>query len=251
MVGGLFWGEPRDGRKDAEGVAGQENDVLRVTALGVVGAVVDEFDRVGATGVLRFARVSKVGHAALIEDDVFQHRAEATGGAEDGRLVFFGEIDELGVAPSFEVEDAVGAPTVLVVTDEGALGICGKRGLSGAGEPEENGRVLAVGVGRTVHGEDALLRQDEVHHREDRLLDFTSVSASANDHFFGGVIDDDKDVGIHAINLWDGLKVRCVKHGELRRMIGQFILVWADKHVPGKGAVPSVVGHHADGEGFA
>ena len=93
------------------------------------------------------AGVVEVRHASIVEDDVFQDRAEATGRPENGRLIFFGEVDELGIAATFEVEHTVGAPAVFVVTDEGALRIGGKRGLPRTRETEEDGRVFTGGVG--------------------------------------------------------------------------------------------------------
>ena len=47
------------------------------------------------------------------------------------------EPDALGVAAAFEIEDAAVAPAVLVVADQPALRVGGKRGLAGSGEAEE------------------------------------------------------------------------------------------------------------------
>ena len=250
VVGGLLWREPRNGREHAKGVAGQENDVLRVTSPRVSRAVVDEFDWVGATRVLRLARVVEVRHASVIEDDVFQDRTEATGGPKDGGLIFFGEVDELGVAAALEVEHAVGTPPVFIVAHQGALWVGGKGGFPGAGQAEENGRVFPIGVGGTVHGKDALLGENEVHHRENRLLDFAGVAAAADDDFFGRVVDDDEDVRVHPIHGRIGLEMRGMKHGELRLMRCQTRLIGAHEHVSRKGAVPCVVRDHTDGQGF-
>ena len=192
----------------------------------------------------------EVGHALAVDHDVFEHRPVFAGGGEDGGFVLFREVDELGVATAFEVEHTVGAPAVFVVADESALRVGGKRGLSRTGEAEEDGRVFAGGVGRAVHGEDALLWQDEVHHGEDRFLDFTSVAGTTDDDFFGGVIDDDKALGVQTVALGVGLEVRCVKNGEFRLVLGQLFGAGADEHVAGEGVVPGVVVDHADGQGF-
>ena len=61
---------------------------LRVAALGVSRSVVDEFNRVGASCVLRLWRVVEVGHAIAVEDGVFGHRTVLAGGGECW-LVFF------------------------------------------------------------------------------------------------------------------------------------------------------------------
>ena len=121
VVGGLLRREAGDGWQHAKGVAGQENDVLRVPSLRVRGAVVDEFNRVGASRVLRLAGVVEVGNTGLVEDDVLQDRTKATGGAEDSGLVLFGEVDQLGVAATLEVEHTVGAPSVFIVTHQSTL----------------------------------------------------------------------------------------------------------------------------------
>ena len=250
VVGGLLWRESGNGWKHAKSVAGQENDVLRVTSPRVSRAVVDEFDWVGATRVLRLAGVVEVRHAGVVEDDVFQDRSEATGRPENGGFVFFGEVDELGVAAALEVEHAVGAPPVFIVAHQSALWISGQGGFPGAGQAEENGRVFPIGVGGTVHGKDALLGENEVHHRENRFLDFAGVAAAADDDFFGRVVDDDEDVRIHPIHGWIGLEMRGMKHGELRLMLRQARRIGAHKHVSRKGAVPCVVRDHTDGQGF-
>ena len=101
-----------------------------------------------------------------------------------------------------------------------------------------------------MHGEDALLGQDEVHDRENRFLDFTRVTAAADDDFLGRVIDDDEDVRVHPVHGRIGLEMWRMEHGELRLMLRQTRRIGAHEHVPGKGAVPRVVRDHADGQGF-
>ena len=54
-------------------------------------------------------RVGEVDVAIVIEHDVLQHRAEAQR-LENVRLAFRREVDRLGVAAAFDVEDAVVAP---------------------------------------------------------------------------------------------------------------------------------------------
>src|SRR5699024_11502762 len=52
------------------------------------------------------------------------------------------QVDALGVAAALEVEDAVGAPAVLVVADQLAAGVGGQGGLAGAGQAEEDGGLM-------------------------------------------------------------------------------------------------------------
>ena len=92
-----------------------------------------------------FEPSSKSGSRVLVvEHHVLQHRAEALAGGVDLRLGFLRQLDALGVAAAFEIEDAVLAPAVLVVADQRAVRVGGERGLAGAGEAEED-RAVAVG----------------------------------------------------------------------------------------------------------
>ena len=101
-----------------------------------------------------------------------------------------------------------------------------------------------------MHGEDAFLWENEVHHGEDGLLDFTSVASTTNDDFFGSVVDDDKALGVQTVALGVGLEVRCVKNGEFRLVLGQLVGAGANEHVAGEGVVPGIVVDDADGQGF-
>jgi len=250
VVGRLGGREPGDRRKDTESVARQENDVLRMAALGVGGAVVDELNRVRTAGVLGLARVVEIGHTVGIKDDVFQHRAVLPGGGEDGRFILFGQVDQLGIAAALEIEDAVGTPAVLVIADEGPFRVGRQGGLPGSGESEEDGRVVAVGVGGAVHGQDALLGKDEVHHREDRFFDLTCVTGPADDDFFPSIVHDDEAVGVEAIGFGVRFEVRCVKYREFGCVLLQLCIVGSNEHVAGEGVVPGVVVDHTDGQRF-
>ncbi len=122
-------------------------------APGVAG-VRDEVERVGGARVLGLPRVVEVDHARVVVDDhVLQHGAEARAGLVDLGLGVTRELDRLGVATTFEVEDAVVGPAVFVVADERALGVGGEGRLAGAGEPEEERDVSPRSdVGGAVHG---------------------------------------------------------------------------------------------------
>ena len=89
VVSSLRGRQAGDGWEHPKGIAGQEDDVLRVTALGIGRSVVDEFDGVGAACVLRLRGVVEVGNTLAVKDDVFEHRAVLAGGGEDGGFIFF------------------------------------------------------------------------------------------------------------------------------------------------------------------
>ena len=67
----------------------------------------------------------------LIKHHVLQHRAKADG-LPDLWLALLLEADALGVAAALDVEHPVVAPAVLVVPNQGPLGVCGQRGLARA-----------------------------------------------------------------------------------------------------------------------
>ena len=88
-----------------------------------------------------------------IEHHIFEHAAEAQR-VPDLRLVLFRELDALGVAAAFEVEDSVGAPSVLIVADQVRDGIGRERRLARARQSEEQrAHAVVADVGRAVHGE--------------------------------------------------------------------------------------------------
>ncbi len=129
-------------------------------------------------------------------------------GGEDLGLALAPQADHLGVAAALEVEDAVVAPAVLVVADQRALGIGREGRLAGAREAEEERHVVAVAavVGAAVHGEDALLRQQVVHHAEDALLDLAGVLGAADQHQALGEVDQDEGRGAGAVGRRIGVQ---------------------------------------------
>ena len=145
VVARLLGRELRDGREDAERVAGEHDDVLglrRDMARDL--RVRDELDGVRAAGVLRYARVVVVGHARDgVVHDVLEHGSEPDR-VEDLRLLLRAEVDALCVAATLNVEDAVIGPDVLVVADEETARIGREGGLARAGEIEEEGDIALL-----------------------------------------------------------------------------------------------------------
>ena len=119
----------------------------------------------------------------------------------DLRLGLLRKADDLGVAAVLEIENAVVAPAVLVVANQVAVGVGGKRGLAGAGEAEEDGHVAVVAdVGGAMHGQHAFQRQQEVEHGEDGLLDFAGVVRAPDNGQALAEIEDDEGVGAGAVH---------------------------------------------------
>jgi len=206
-----------------------------------VRGVRDEVQRIGATGVFGARGVVEVGHAGFIKDDVLEHGAEALGGRVDFRLGFGRQADGLGVAAAFEVENAVFAPTMLVVADQRALRVGRKRGLTGTGKAEEDGRVtLRADIGRAVHRHDTLGRQHVIECREDRLLHFAGVGRAADQNDAVGEVAGDDRFRTAAVAGRIGAEARQVDDGQLglevvkRRTLRTDQQVTDEQRMPGK-----------------
>ena len=168
----------------------------------------------------------------LIEHHVFQHRAKAQR-LEDVRLALGRQIDRLGVAAAFDVEDAVVAPAMLVVADEMALGVGGQRRLARAAEAEEQRRRagLFVGRGRAVHREHSALRRQVVRDGEDALLHLAGVFGAEDDELLVLNAEIDARRRAHAGGELVGGKCARIDNDELRLAeTCQFLLRGADEH---------------------
>ena len=96
------------------------------------------------------------------------------------------EIDDLGVATAFEVEDTVFGPAMLVIADQGPGAIRGQGRLTRPGKTEENSNIAFLAdIGGAVHRQNVTVRQHVVKVTEDRLLNFTRVlGAGDQNHAF-------------------------------------------------------------------
>ena len=211
--------------------------------------VIDETHRIGHPGVLGLGTVVVVGHAVLVEHHVLEHAAEADR-VPDLRLALFGQLDALGVAAALDVEDAVVGPAVLVVADEPAIGIGGKRGLAGSGESEEEcdvGGVLLVDVARAVHREDVEVGQVVVHRVEDRLLHLTGVSGAEDDDLPLLETLDDREIVLHPVLLGVlDLEVARVVDDPVGFEAVQLVLLGIDEEGLREQAVPGFLGEDRD-----
>ena len=159
------------------------------------------------------------------------------------RLGLVRELDGLGVAAAFEIEDAVRAPAVLVVADQGAVRIGRERGLARAGQAEEQRAVAVLAdIGRAVHRHHALRRQVEVERGEDRLLHLAGVGRAADQHDLAGEIDRHHRVGAFAPAMTLGVRLerRHVDDGQVgdeaaraRRARGRIKQLADEQRVPG------------------
>ena len=247
VIHGLARGEPGDGRQHTEGVSRQHDDGVGLARNAGEAGIGDVADGIGAAGVLGQRRVVEVELAGLlVHHHVFEHGGETAGGGEDFRLRLRRQLDHLGVAAAFEVEQAVGAPAVLVVTDELAVRVGGECRLAGAGEAEENGGVvLLADIHRAVHRHDLLRRQLVVEHGEDRLLHFARIGRAGNQHDLAGEVAGDHGLGAAAVTGRIGLEARQVDDGEFRREVLKLVHHRLDEQVLDEQRMPGIFGDHA------
>lgn len=145
MVACLLGREPTHGREYTKRVARKHNNVA---GLAVDRArymrVRDEFNRIRAARVLRDANVVIVGRPrSRVVDDVLEDAAKAD------RIVYLGllrgrEVDGLGIATSFDVEDTSVGPYVLIITDEKAPRVSAERCLSRSRQTEKECHITVV-----------------------------------------------------------------------------------------------------------
>lgn len=147
---GLGAVELGDGGQDTAGITGEEDDVGGhvVGQAGDLG-VGDVLDGVGAAGVLGESDIVVVNLAGDgVKDDVLKDGAVADGVVDIG-LLLGGQANALGVAATLNVEDTAVTPAVLVIADQGAVGVGRQGGLAGSRQTEEECDIAVLAlVGR-------------------------------------------------------------------------------------------------------
>ena len=106
---------------------------------------------------------------------------------------------------------------MLVIADEHAVRVGGQGGLAGAGEAEEHGGVarIRIHVRGAVHREHAVRREQEVHDGEDALLHLARVAGARDDDDLLVEVDQNRSLGVDAVQLGDALAARRTQHGEV------------------------------------
>jgi hypothetical protein len=98
-----------------------------------------------AVGIVHFA-------GSGFKPAVFQKRAEPDGFVNIG-FAFFAQVDDFGIASTFEIENLFSGPAVFVVANQFAVRVGRECGFSCTGKSEkQSGLTIAAFVGRTVHG---------------------------------------------------------------------------------------------------
>ena len=191
-----------------------------------------------------FEPSSKSGTRVSSSSTTFSSTApKRLAGGKDLGLGFLRQLDALGVAAAFEIEDAVIAPAVLVVADQRAVRIGRQRGLAGAGQAEEDrGVALGSDIGRAVHRHHALGGQIIVQRGEDRLLHLAGIIRPADQDDLAGEIDRDDVLGAHAVTFGIGAEARHVDDGEFGHEIPERRGLGADQQRADEQRVPGEFG---------
>mmetsp|Transcript_888 Transcript_888/g.1700 ORF Transcript_888/g.1700 Transcript_888/m.1700 type:complete len:535 (-) Transcript_888:1108-2712(-) len=244
--------QPRDRGQDAEGVAGQHNDILGRATLAGRGGIRDHLDRVSAAHVRGQAVVVEVQlQRILVVDHVLDHGRELLGRSVDLRLCLFPQVDGLGVAATLEVEDPVIRPAMFVIADQGAARIGRERRLAGARKAEERRAVVGIAdgvVGRAMHRHDAFAGQDVVEQGEDGLLVLARVFRVADQDQLLLEVQRDHRLGGTPMARRVCLETRAVDDGELGNEGRQLFGVRATQQVADEKVVPCQFGDHANVE---
>jgi hypothetical protein len=125
----LSRGKLGDGREDTVRIAGEEEDGVGMVAKGLRLVVGNVVDGVGDTAILSLLSVEVIHFLGDRIDHNILEKSIALDGTVDIWLRLLGEVDGLGVASSFKVENSLVVPSMLIVTDELATEKCedGKR----------------------------------------------------------------------------------------------------------------------------
>ena len=107
MIRGLLWCEFGEGRENPEGITGEEYYILRITCHGIGGPVLYGLYGIRPPGVLSERVVSEIWSSVCIKDNILQYRTLHSGSCKDRGLVLLGEVDKLGIASSFKVENSI------------------------------------------------------------------------------------------------------------------------------------------------
>ena len=233
VVHRLFGGQLADRRKNAERVAGEKNDVFRMTALAAFLDVLDVMNRVGSAGVFGERIVVEVDHSRFgIENGVFKDGSEFDR-VEDFRFAFSGKVNAFCVTTAFNIDNALVGPVVFVVADKLTTRFGGERSFSSSGKAKEQaGVAVFTFVRRAVHRQEAFFRHQVVHDRENTLLHFTGVFGAENDEFTTFKREIDARARGKRRRGRVGLELTGVEDDEIRfAEVGKFFSRRTDEHV--------------------
>ena len=198
-------------------------------------------DRIAYASVLCDALISEVNLAVLVNCDVLEEGVTLDSAVDVG-FVLLREVDDLCVATTFEVEDALIVPSVFVVADEQTLRVGRKGGLTCARQAEEDSCVLTfhICVSRAVHRCDALKWKVVVLHGEHTLLHLTTIPSVDDNLLTSLCVEGNAGVGVEAEFLVVlNLSLAGIEDDEVRLELCEFLLCRLDEHVLDEVSLPS------------
>lgn len=130
VVNGLFRGQFRDGRKDREGITGEEDDVLGVATNGRNLHVRDELKRIRSSGVLSDRDIVEVDFSCMLVKSHILEDCSESDSVKDLWFFFRSKTHAFCIASSFNVEHSLISPNMLVISDQKPISDCAECGLS-------------------------------------------------------------------------------------------------------------------------
>ena len=250
VIFGLLGCEDAYGRKYSKGIGRKEDYILGGRTTARLNDVLDVVDGVRNACVFGNALVGEVDFAVFVNGYVLKESV-ASDSVVDVGFAFFVKVDNLCIAATFVVENAVVVPTVFVVTDEETFGVGGKGGFACAGQTEEDGGVFTflVGVGRAVHGCDAAKRIVVVHDGEHTFLHFAAVPCVDDELHALSEVESNTCLGVDAeffpvFNFSFG----SVENYEIGFEVLELVFGRTDEHVGHEVSLPSSFHHKADSQ---
>ena len=197
-------------------------------------------NRIRYTCIFCYALICKINLSVLIKSNIFKKRISLDR-IVDIRLGLFIQVDYLGIASTFKIEDAVVIPAMLIVSNQKTFWICRKCCFSGSGKSEEDCCIFTVHISvcRTVHGSNPLQRKVIVHHGEHTLLHFSAVPCIDNNLLTTCDIEHNSCLGIQSkLFVVFNFRFGSIIYDEIRLEIFKLFFRRLDKHIRNKVCLP-------------
>ena len=242
VVLSLLWSQDWYWRKNTECISWKEDYLLSSWTLWLRTLdVLNVIDWVRNTSVLCYALISEVNLTISINCYVLKESVTCDC-AVDVWLWFLVKIDNLCIATTFQVEDTLIIPSVLVITNELTLWLGRKSCLTCTRKTEEDSGILTlhIGVCRAVHSCHTLQWQEVVHHWEHTLLHFTTVPSIDNYLLLRCYVEHNTSLWVQAklfpvlnLCLWS------IVNNEIWLLLEVCLWLWTDEHICYKVSLPS------------
>ena len=218
MIHSFFLRQTGNRRQYAKGVSRQENDSLRMRRYTRLDGIRNIIERICRPGILRIPGIKVIRlPGCRVEHDIFQN-GTITDCIINERFRLERKPDTFCITAALNIENAMIAPAMLIITDKLPVRIRRKRCLAGTRKSKEQRRTaICADIGRAVHRQDAFLRQNIVHHRENGLLHLTSITAATNEHHLFIEIQDDERLGMRMIQFRLSQYARHADDGKARQ----------------------------------